>query len=67
MLTVPIFKYECECGFKIKKLEKKSTEFINCPLCGNKAKRQFGNILIKFNGTDFYTTETKEKGEKYDE
>ena len=59
---MPIYKYECECGFKVRQMQKEPKSYINCPMCGGKAKRQFGNIGIAFRGKDFYVNSQKPEG-----
>ena len=63
---MPTYEYRCtDCDHQFETVQSFSDEpLTECPKCGGKLKKVFGNVGIAFKGSGFYVTDSGNKGSK---
>ncbi|MFZ4842552.1 MULTISPECIES: FmdB family zinc ribbon protein [Mycetocola] len=58
---MPLYSYKCtECGNAFDITQSLSDATLSeCPLCGGKLRKLFGTVGVSFNGSGFYSTDSK--------
>ncbi|RLP77487.1 FmdB family transcriptional regulator [Mycetocola tolaasinivorans] len=58
---MPLYSYKCtECGNAFDITQSLSDATLNeCPACGGKLRKLFGTVGVSFNGSGFYSTDSK--------
>jgi len=63
---VPTYEYACkECDEHVEVYQSFTDEpLTECPACGGRLRKVFGNIAITFKGPGFYKTDSRDSGKK---
>ncbi len=51
---MPVYEFECSCGEISEELVKMGTRSINCPKCGDKAKKIISTCSFELKGGGWY-------------
>lgn len=63
MARMPTYEYRCaECGSDLEVVQSIHEDSLTeCPTCGGKLRKLFGNVGIVFKGSGFYRTDNRSK------